>query len=545
MPKVKISEYSATANSNTDVASINIDEGCAPSGINNAIRAIMGHLKDFQSGTNGDPFNGPVNGTVGATTPSTGAFTTLSASGNVTLGDSSTDTLNVGNGGLVKDASGNLGLGVTPGAWATAYSRKVIQFGPVGSINSLSASTTNNQTYVGSNIINDSGGTSRIYADWCSLYLQYLGKHIWQSSSTQTGVVSMVDLMTLDNSGNLGIGATSPVYQTQIYGSGQTTSNLTDAGNKGGSLLLNTPTVSAGDGGALLFGAGGTGAKPFAAIKGLLVDGGGNTTGALAFSTRNATADTALTERMRIDSNGNLGIGDTTANYRLDVKGSTGNGIAYRDGTVTAYMGTTGSNLMFSGTLTNHPIAFLTNAEERARFDSSGNLLVGSTNSSGTIGAGFKVLGGRPVTVNADTANTTTIYELYSTGAAAYRFYVGMGGTVYATSTAITAISDQRLKENIRDLDDGLASVMALKPRKFDWKEGKGANIKNARGFIAQEFETVFPDMIDEWRDPAPEGEEPYKAINANLIPTLVKAIQEQQALITQLTARITALEGA
>ena len=85
MPKVKISEYSATANSNTDVASINIDEGCAPSGINNAIRAIMGHLKDFQSGTNGDPFNGPVNGTVGATTPATGAFTTLSASSTVTL----------------------------------------------------------------------------------------------------------------------------------------------------------------------------------------------------------------------------------------------------------------------------------------------------------------------------------------------------------------------------------------------------------------------------------------------------------------------------
>jgi hypothetical protein len=33
--------------------------------------------------------------------------------------------------------------------------------------------------------------------------------------------------------------------------------------------------------------------------------------------------------------------------------------------------------------------------------------------------------------------------------------------------------------------------------------------------------------MIEEWLDPAPEGEEPYKAVNANLIPTLVKAIQE------------------
>ena len=84
MPKVKISEYSATANSNTDVASINIDEGCAPSGINNAIRAVMGHLKDFQQGTNGDPFNGPVNGTLGATTASTASVTTLTTSSTVT-----------------------------------------------------------------------------------------------------------------------------------------------------------------------------------------------------------------------------------------------------------------------------------------------------------------------------------------------------------------------------------------------------------------------------------------------------------------------------
>jgi hypothetical protein len=69
MPKTKISEYSSTANSNTDVASINIDEGCAPSGINNAIRAIMGHLKDFQAGLSGDSL--PIaSGGTGSTTAS-------------------------------------------------------------------------------------------------------------------------------------------------------------------------------------------------------------------------------------------------------------------------------------------------------------------------------------------------------------------------------------------------------------------------------------------------------------------------------------------
>jgi hypothetical protein len=54
MPKTKISEYSSTAVSNTDVQSINIAEGMLPSDVNNAIRAIMAHLKNFQAGLSGD-----------------------------------------------------------------------------------------------------------------------------------------------------------------------------------------------------------------------------------------------------------------------------------------------------------------------------------------------------------------------------------------------------------------------------------------------------------------------------------------------------------
>ena len=180
--------------------------------------------------------------------------------------------------------------------------------------------------------------------------------------------------------------------------------------------------------------------------------------------------------------------------------------------------------------------------------DSSGNLLVGTTNTSPSAGTGLKLLIGadgantaKYSVVTAATTNSTYSYMHYSTGASAYRMYVGDGGTIYATSTTITAISDQRLKENIRDLDDGLNKVMALKPRKFDWKQGKGKDKKDDRGWIAQEFEQVFPDMIDQWVDPAPEGEEPYKAVNADLIPTLVKAIQEQQAIIESLKARLDA----
>ena len=54
MAKTKVSEWSSTASSNTDIDSINLAEGCAPSGINDAIRELMSQIKDWQSGTSGD-----------------------------------------------------------------------------------------------------------------------------------------------------------------------------------------------------------------------------------------------------------------------------------------------------------------------------------------------------------------------------------------------------------------------------------------------------------------------------------------------------------
>jgi hypothetical protein len=122
MPKTKISEFDVDPANNTDINNINIAEGCAPSGINNAIRQLMSDLKEFQTGAGGDSitavgvfsdtvgektsgagvtvdgvllkdnavtasggFSGAINGTVGATTANTGAFTTVSATGNITM----------------------------------------------------------------------------------------------------------------------------------------------------------------------------------------------------------------------------------------------------------------------------------------------------------------------------------------------------------------------------------------------------------------------------------------------------------------------------
>ena len=76
MTKAKISEYDASAGNNTDVNNVNIAEGCAPSGINNAIREVMAALKRFETGADGDSVtvggNFVVSGTATLSTTTTG-----------------------------------------------------------------------------------------------------------------------------------------------------------------------------------------------------------------------------------------------------------------------------------------------------------------------------------------------------------------------------------------------------------------------------------------------------------------------------------------
>jgi hypothetical protein len=211
-------------------------------------------------------------------------------------------------------------------------------------------------------------------------------------------------------------------------------------------------------------------------------------------------------------------------------------------GNATAYQQVNGTHSWFtapSGTAGN-AISFT----QAMALDASGNLLVGKTIASDAFVGGSITSGGRVISTMASSSSSESTLHVYSTGAGAYRFFVNLAGVVNATNTTISAISDQRLKENIQDIDVGLDKIMALKPRKYDWKEGKGKDIKGDRGWIAQEFEQVFPDMVDQWLDPAPEGEEPYKSVRADLIPVLVKAVQELKADLDATKAELAALKG-
>jgi hypothetical protein len=111
MAKNKVSEWSATAASNTDIGGINLGEGMLPSDVNNAMREMMAQLKDQQAGTDGDNFTVGGNLAVAGNTTITG---TTTMTGNATASGSLTvaGTLAI-NGGLTTDDELSINNAVT------------------------------------------------------------------------------------------------------------------------------------------------------------------------------------------------------------------------------------------------------------------------------------------------------------------------------------------------------------------------------------------------------------------------------------------------
>ena len=293
-----------------------------------------------------------------------------------------------------------------------------------------------------------------------------------------------------------------------------------------------------------------------------------DTTGNLVFQTNGTT------EAMRITTGGNVGIGTTTPNLGGDTiactlsSGTSGSKIAryeiqgtrddgdnvfaafdfYQKANLVASIlsrkvtGDTGGDLEF---LTRTNGGSLT---ERMRITTAGDLLVSTTDPANSSGIGVKIAGvnsGPYVSVVSSSSSGSAFgIGLYSTGASAFRFYADCGGTIHATSTSIAAISDASLKENIKDLETGLTEVIALKPRRFDWINGDATNVA---GFIAQEVETILPELVmDSLYSKDEEGNEIYKKNlkMGDILPTLVKAIQELNAKVDAQAAEIAALKG-
>ena len=221
---------------------------------------------------------------------------TLTTTGNTILGDASTDTLNVGNGDLVKDASGNLGLGVTPSAWGTAW-RSLDMFG-WGSV----ASASDNMNVLNNAYITASGSVYK-NTGLATRYNQSGGVHSWFNapSGTAGNAISFIQAMTLSAAGYLGISETSPSNPLSVKNDGTATGNgwneISSFRNAAQSKGLNI------------------GYNPSANNATLVSQSGGSASG---FEFWGYTGS-AWAERARISSDGNLLVNTTTTDIQANM----------------------------------------------------------------------------------------------------------------------------------------------------------------------------------------------------------------------------------
>lgn len=170
---------------------------------------------------------------------------------------------------------------------------------------------------------------------------------------------------------------------------------------------------------------------------------------------------------------------------------------------------------------------------ERMRIDASGNALHNTATAP-------SILSSTPV-LTLKHSGTAAIWGVGPTSSFG-NFYIstGTGGAFLAEGgTAWQAVSDERMKKNIEPLELGLEQIKALKPTRFDYIDEESENSSRV-GFIAQEVLSVLPHAVH-----VPEDAEQMMGVSATeMIPVLVKAIQEQQSIIEKLEARLAALEN-
>ena len=364
--------------------------------------------------------------------------------------------------------------------------------------------------------------------------------------------------MRINQSGNVGIGTTSPSELLHLSSTGPArllieadTDNITETDNA--QIILKQ------DGGAVV---GNLGYK--------------TNTNSLEITNNYAAADGILTlgtsgiERMRIDYLGNVGIGTTSPRSKLQVEGVTGSVPALGAAASAAQIGGSTYGTLFS-TLTSG-----TGVIQQGRSDgvtltfpllinpNGGNVGIGTTspnsklhvagtvshstplaNFNGSVGSG--VYG--TVSVRVDNINYGTAMKFYRSSTAdnnAIGFQNGASTvgsiSIGTSSTSYNTTSDYRLKENLTAITDGIYRLKQLKPRRFNFI----GNADVVDGFIAHEAKEVIPESVTGEKDEVlPNGDPVYQGIDqAKIVPLLTAALQEAISKIEQLETRIQTLEN-
>jgi len=518
--------------------------------------------------------NGALNGTVGATTASTGAFTTLSTSGATTLSGGTANGVTYLNGSKVLTSGSALTFdGTNLGVGGASTGAKVsIKKGEAGAILRLTDGSQQSMD-ISSNA--GAGGAGVITTDTVN-------------SGAQAWAISNAEQMRLTSTG-LGIGTSSPAYKLEVQTgafaaalwaqTGGTTSSYTIADFRTGTnlsalqLFGDGTSVWRGDAmrldssGNLLLGTTSTLGAKFALYgtqggtnSNIQITNPGYGTGCMGVNGTssnfkiyncysNGTIGTGV--GIDIDTSGNVGIGTSSPTGKLDVVGgrsffAANNenyavGVRYHSSGGSMYFGATSASSTPDGGI------FNSGGSQIISFNNNLNVGIGTSSPAKKLdirGASD----GLAILVPSDDLNATNDIFQITNAAVSNVFFIRKNGNAVNTNNSYTGISDLKLKENVVDVSPKLADLLDVRVVSYNLKPSLGYAGDKHIGVVAQELEKIFPGLIEESTDYEQQGDERVdlgtvtKSVKYSIfVPMLIKAIQEQQALIASLTARLDA----
>jgi hypothetical protein len=208
--------------------------------------------------------------------------------------------------------------------------------------------------------------------------------------------------------------------------------------------------------------------------------------------------------------------------------------------------------LIGGGATANTMVFYTNNNTERMRINSAGRLIIGATSDGATglvqihgtaravqlvASEGGITAGNYAVYGHDDNNGYINVVRSIYTGDFHFKFDGTSKANINRTSGAYTATSDSRLKTNITDSQSVLSLINQIKVRSYNWIEN---NIYEPYGLIAQELYEIFPQYVYK---PKNESEN-WGLSKGELVPVLVKALQELKSELDTANARIQALEN-
>jgi hypothetical protein len=498
-----------------------------------------------------------INGTVGATTASTGAFTTLTTTGTINL-------LTVGRGAGAVATNTAVGASAlssnTTGGWNTAVGQNSLVSNLTANNNAAFGQSSLNKTTAGDN----SGfGANSLGNNTSGAYNTAIGSSALISNTTASyNVANGYRALYSNQTGasNTAVGGDALYTNTASFntavGQSALEQNSSGANNTAQGYQALKSNTTASNNTAVGYQAGysnTTGAQNafFGTQAGYSNTGVGSDNTAMGYKALFGT--TTGTNNVAVGSNAGVSLLTGTQNTFLGRFAGNATTSSYNTfvGDAAGYLITSGEantilgrfngnqNSLDIRTASNYIVLSDGGGNPRGIFDGSGNFLVGATSNtyggSNVILCSSSIVSGLATSSGYNNTNSTALEGTsgrsivnHINGTASGALYIGFGynggGIGSITQSGTTAVlynvtSDQRLKENIQDADSASSLIDSLQVRKFDWKTD---NTHQHYGFVAQELVTVAPEAVHQ-----PADTEEMMAVDySKLVPMLVKEVQ-------------------